>query len=85
MTCNHLYPVYPIPYEDSWTGEMIHPEAENRYSYEDISVGAFRCTQCNHIGYYTGLWKAYYEYGVPCPGSTDVPRDLSKIPPAPKT
>jgi hypothetical protein len=37
--------------------------------YKDLDVGRFRCTDCGHTGYYTGLWKRFFEEGIPCPGS----------------
>ena len=42
----------------------------------DISVGAWQCTQCGEVGYYTGNWKRYYEEGTPCAGSGTAPRKL---------
>jgi hypothetical protein len=36
---------------------------------EDLDTGRFRCTQCGEIGYYTGLWKRFFEEGIPCAGS----------------
>jgi len=42
--------------------------------FVDISIGAFQCAQCGHIGYYTGQWRKYYEDDIPCPGSYEVNR-----------
>jgi len=36
---------------------------------EDLDIGCYRCTQCGEVLYYTGLWRAFHEQGVPCPGS----------------
>lgn len=59
--------------ENRYTGE-IEGEwfYETRSTCEDFGVGRFRCTQCGWIGYYTGLWKDFYEKGIPCPGSTGI-------------
>jgi hypothetical protein len=27
----------------------------------DISIGAYKCTICKEVMYYTGKWKNYYE------------------------
>ncbi|MGA0610053.1 hypothetical protein [Caldimonas sp. KR1-144] len=43
-------------------------------AYEDLDTGRFRCTLCDEVGYYTGLWKRFFEEGVPCPGSDRIKR-----------
>jgi hypothetical protein len=40
----------------------------------DLDIGRFRCSLCGDIGYYTGLWRNFYEKGIPCPGSELVRR-----------
>lgn len=42
---------------------------ETKFTYEDIDVGRFKCTQCGLVQYYTGQWKKFFEEGVPCSGS----------------
>lgn len=74
MLCDHFEWVYGPPELNDWTGEY-EDRVYERSTYEDISRGRFRCTQCGHIGYYTGLWKKYYEEGIPCPGSEGVKRE----------
>lgn len=32
-------------------------------TYEDIDTGRFKCTQCNKVFYYTGLWREHWEGG----------------------
>lgn len=76
--CDHNEWVYPPPAENSWTGEMEDQEPYKRSVQDDISVGAFKCRRCGEIGYYTGLWKSYYEYGVECSGSKGVSRELDR-------
>ena len=68
MTCTHQKWVYPEPYEDDWTGEVIYPQAYTVSTTEDIDIGRYKCTQCGEVFYYTGLWRRYFEEGVPCPG-----------------
>ena len=45
-------------------------------TFEDISIGRLRCTQCGAVKYYSGTWRAYYEDGAPCYGSEGVSRLL---------
>lgn len=72
--CDHREWIYPRGYEDDW-GEWVQPEPYTRSLYEDIDIGRFKCTRCGHIGYYTGLWRDYFEKGIPCPGSDRVKRN----------
>lgn len=67
--------------ENPYTGEM---EGQWEYSVEhttkDIGIGAFQCTQCGKVMFYTGSWRGFYENGVPCPSSGMVsPTELSKV------
>lgn len=80
MTCDHTRWVPGTPYFCDMEGEWMTSEPRQEFTYEDISVGAFRCTQCGHIGYYTGHWKNYYENGIPCSGSDGVSRKIKDIP-----
>lgn len=48
--------------EQSW-------QEETKYTYNDLDVGRFKCTQCGLVQYYTGQWKKFFEEGVPCAGS----------------
>lgn len=77
MSCNHREPGrYVEQIFDWWTEERELVWAEGRSTQVDISLGAFRCTQCGEVGYYTGNWKRYYEEGAPCAGSDKVSRNL---------
>lgn len=76
MKCNHRQERQEPSYICDYTGEVVDGRWYEQGTYEDISVGAFKCTQCGEIGYYTGLWKNYYENGIPCPGSKNVERNL---------
>lgn len=60
--------------EHFMTGEPLQDVVAEESTFEDCGVGRFRCTQCGHVMYYTGLWRDYYEKGVPCFGSEGVPR-----------
>lgn len=74
MTCDHTAVRWERGGTDDWTGEDL-PDCPVTYSTtEDIDVGRFRCTQCKLVMYYTGLWKDFYEKGVPCAGSERVRR-----------
>jgi hypothetical protein len=75
-TCTHAAP-------ENWVFETFETscgpvvEQVNRGGdslFADISLGAFACTRCGKVGYYTGHWRAYYEDGVACPGSAGVDR-----------
>lgn len=79
MSCGHSVWVYPEPYWDDLSGSYMHPEPYSRGTYEDIGTGAFRCTQCGEVGYYTGSWRRYYEEGIPCSHSQGVPRNLPGV------
>jgi hypothetical protein len=71
MTCEHKteYTYWGKVYND-WTGEYDDELiTKTEHHTEDIGVGAFRCTQCKEVMYYTGSWKKFYTEGVPCPSS----------------
>lgn len=82
--CAHLTP-------DCWVWQDVEvspfgdtePQLVNtgrRWTYEDIGVGAFRCTQCGEVGFYTGLWRQFYERDIPCAGSDRLPPgDVSHV------
>lgn len=79
MTCTHRKPVYSVwqDVEIGLLGETEQQLIEVGGESTDIAagIGRFRCTQCGRIGYYTGLWRDYYEKGIPCPGSDLAERD----------
>lgn len=55
---------------NDWTGEAEQVWQETKkYTYEDMDVGRFKCTQCGLVQYYTGHWKKFFEEGTPCSGS----------------
>lgn len=74
MSCDHKRGRWAPGGTDDWTGEDLPDVWIEEYTSVDIDVGRFKCTQCGEIGYYTGLWKRYFEEGVPCSGSDGVPR-----------
>lgn len=76
MTCTHKAPdvwvwedVEVSPYGDT---ERQLVNIGGQYTYDESELGRFHCTQCGEVGYYTGLWKDFYEKGIPCPGSNFV-------------
>ena len=59
-----------VEIEDDWNGGTYWEwQYDTKYTTEDIGVGAYRCTQCGEVMYYTGSWKKFYTEGVPCPSS----------------
>ena len=51
-----------------------------RWTFEDMAPGAFKCSQCGHVGFYTGLWREFYTKGVPCSCSDMVPAiDVERV------
>ena len=77
MSCTHRAPDrYVEQVWDWWTGATELVRVEGASTQVDISVGAWQCTQCGEVGYYTGNWKRYYEEGTPCAGSGTAPRKL---------
>lgn len=80
-TCTHQKWIYPTEQvRNDFSGEWETPEPYEVSTYEDVDVGRFRCTKCNHVGYYTSLWRDYFEKGIPCPGSEGVKRELPPLP-----
>ena len=78
MACEHRKPprsewrrVEVSPYGDT-EDRLVEVDAE--FTYEDLDVGRFRCTQCGEVFYYTGSWRRYHEEGIPCSGSDGVRR-----------
>lgn len=64
MTCTHDIARHEyLP--DDWDG--YGSTGEWRYwresTTEDIDLGRYKCTQCNKIMYYTGLWREHHEGG----------------------
>ena len=73
MICAHKEPdfvdwadVEVSPYGDT---EPQLVTFEGKSWFEDIGIGAFRCTRCGETRYYTGHWKNFYEKGITCLGS----------------
>jgi hypothetical protein len=78
MSCTHREPGKYVYVEDDWDPSYYTEEwVEGKSTQADISIGAFKCTQCGEIGYYTDKWKNYHENGVPCFGSETVPRNTT--------
>jgi hypothetical protein len=71
MSCNHrVERRFWAKYTNDWTGEEEDEwRIETEHTVKDIGVGAFQCTQCNEVMYYTGLWKKFYTENVSCSGS----------------
>lgn len=65
---------------DPWGGTETQWVPSSRWTFEELGIGAFRCTQCGEVMFYTGKWKRFYENGEPCSGSSLVPAaELTKI------
>ena len=72
MTCDHRATRWVDGGTDDWTGERLDPVEQTYSTCEDIDTGRFRCRQCGKVMYYTGLWRDFWEKGVPCAGSERV-------------
>lgn len=65
MNCDHwntkwVWSSWQNDYTGEEEGEWVQ---ESKSLCVDISIGAFKCTRCGHVGYYTGKWREYYENG----------------------
>lgn len=74
MSCNHTRVRYWPDSYNHYSGEMEPTDPTEQSTYEDISIGSCRCTQCGDVKYYTGQWKKFFEDGTPCAGSEGVAR-----------
>lgn len=72
--CTHKKWVWPPMHKDKWTGELEQGSAYLVSAQEHLDAGRFKCSVCGEVGYYTGQWKDYFLFGIPCPGSEGVPR-----------
>lgn len=71
--CTHREPDTQV-WQDVEVDWRIEPQGQwvlvpGKSLFVDISIGAFKCVRCGTVGYYTGLWRAYHEEGIPCLGS----------------
>jgi hypothetical protein len=79
VTCTHITPSKWV-----WQDVEVSPYGDTEQQLVDVGrqwtfdegkdIGRFRCTQCGEVFYYTGLWRDFYEKGIPCPGSEGVQR-----------
>jgi len=74
MICDHKEPdQYENFIAEGWFGDYEDVRLVIGKSFiEDIGTGAFRCSQRGYVGFYTGLWKDFYENGIPCSSSDNV-------------
>ena len=74
--CKHHETIHEqIEVENYMTGELELEWSRREVHWtEDIDVGRFRCTRCGKVMYYTGLWRDFWEKGVPCAGSERIKR-----------
>lgn len=77
-TCSHTVRVMVDGDVDEFTGERSDPTWTNAWSFEDIDVGRYRCTQCGEVLYYTGNWRQFHTSGD-VPTSPDVPTSLYEM------
>ena len=82
-TCSHRAPkrtewqeIEVSPFGDT---ESQRVEVGGESTFSDISIGAFQCTQCGHVGFYTGHWQAFYVDNVPCLGSDHPQANLAEV------
>jgi hypothetical protein len=66
MSCTHrTEATYWGKVYNDWTGEYDDELITKTTNHQvDIGVGAFQCTLCKEVGYYTGSWKKFYTEGV---------------------
>jgi hypothetical protein len=71
--CSHKTPemwvwvdVEVSPYGE--TEQQLH-DVGSKYTFDETEIGRFWCTQCGLVQYYTGLWRRFFEEGIPCSGS----------------
>ena len=71
MNCTHEESRFRrIHVVDDETGdEYIETQQYSHSLTEDLDCGRYQCTRCGKVMYYTGLWRDFYEKGIPCPGS----------------
>ncbi len=75
-TCKHFETVGEWVDVENWmTGEVTQEYSTREVHWtKDIDVGRFKCTHCGEVMYYTGLWRDFWEKGIPCPGSDRIKR-----------
>lgn len=66
MSCTHTRDISRWVETEDWyhggsTGEW---EYTTEYTYADLDLHRYKCTQCNEIFYYSGAAREYYETGV---------------------
>lgn len=71
--CNHRAPPFWVcvdvevsPWGDT---EQQIVDQGSQWTFDYSKVGQWVCTQCGFVQYPTGLWKRFFEEGIPCPGS----------------
>jgi uncharacterized OB-fold protein len=70
MTCTHTKTRTVWVDDTTWYDdeEHGHYEEETYSTEDDLDLHRTRCSQCGHIGYYSGAARQYYENGVKSPG-----------------
>lgn len=64
MACNHMKWRQRSGYICDYSGDWVEGDWYEESTCRDISTGAFKCTSCGYVGYYTGRWKESYEYST---------------------
>lgn len=82
-TCEHKAGRLEPGGECPMTGEPQPDVWIVEFTYRDLDVGRFECTQCHEVFYYTGHWRNYHERGIPCAGSEGVKRVPPNVASAP--
>lgn len=65
MPCNHSMSFW---IEDEWEDDYgtVHNDSryETEYTYVDVDLHRYKCTQCNKIFYYSQAASDYHEKGI---------------------
>ena len=78
MNCTHEAPTRAV-----WMDVEVSPWGDMEAQWVavpgesycvDLDTGRYQCTRCKKVMYYTGLWRDFYEKGIPCSGSDSVSR-----------
>ena len=59
MKCQSYSKTLYVKEYNDWTGneEWVEKTVHIGCEYEDISIHAYKCIKCGHIGYYSGAGK----------------------------
>lgn len=80
VECNHLQQTSKwVASSCDYTGEDTSGLVSTTvHTTQDVGIGAFQCTQCLKVMFYTGSWANFYESGERCPSSSLVSSDEAR-------